>query len=631
MRKLQLEPEIVPFREVGFISRDIDVDRRPDGVILLKSRHALRTQADHLPAYLRRHAAERPDQPWLSQRRGPERLWLTVTFGQAMRIVDSLTQGLLDLGADSGPLVVLSGNSIEHALITLAAMQARIPVAPISPSYGLLSTDFAKLREMIALLQPGFVFVQDGEAFSRALDAVDLGQAAVIWADKPSGDRNAISYERLASTRAGGDVARSVAAIDPDAVAKYMFTSGSTGAPKAVMQTQRNLCGALDMQLQTFGDTPEKAMVRLDWSPWNHVFGAMSLGQTLGIGGAFYIDDGRPVGPAFAETIRNLREISTTSYANVPVGYAALAPLLEQDAALAERFFAKLEMMAYAGARLADDVAARLQAVAIRVTGRRIPFVAGFGCTETGPSGAFVHWPTDRVGFVGLPSPGVEMKLVPVDEARYDVRIRSVGVTPGYYRRPDLTAEAFDADGFYVMGDAATFVDPEDPAEGLVFAGRLAEEFKLQTGTFVRVGALRAQLVDAAPLLRDAVICGQDEAFVGILAWLDLEAARRLVGQPDATIESLNASETVRSVLREALAAHNAAHPGSSTAVGRVLLLAEPPSIDRGEITDKGSINQRAVQRFRADLVAALFKTEPPTTVIDLLAAAPAASSKSQA
>lgn len=611
-----------PFRQMDSLPRDIRIERDEDGTVRLKSRIPLQVRAATLPGYLRLHAEERPHRPWLSQRVGPQQGWRTLTFADAKRTVDSLTQALLDLGRSPGPLVILSGNSIEHAMLTLAAMQAGIVVAPISPSYSLLSTDFGKLRDAMGLLKPGLVFVQSGSAFARALDAIDIGDATVIWADDPADVPAAISYRDLTKTAPGEAVARSLASIDPDAVAKLMFTSGSTGAPKAVMQSQRNLCVTIDTHLQSFGTTPENPMVRLDWSPWNHVFGAVSLGLTLGGGGAFYIDDGRPVGPGFAETVRNLREISTTSYGNVPVGYAALIPFLEEDEELARTFFVRLETLAYAGARLPDDLASRIQAVAVRLTGHRVPFTTGFGCTETGPTGAFVHWPTDRVGFIGLPSPGVEMKLVPVDHERYDVRIRSGGVTAGYLCQPEATAAAFDDEGFYRMGDAAVFVDPACPEEGLAFAGRLSEEFKLQTGTFVRVGELRTLLLEAtAPLLRDVVICGQDEAYIGVLAWLNPDVAGRVAGRPGAGLADLNGSEAVRAALQRSLAAHNAAYPGSSLSVRRLLLLTEPPSIDRGEITDKGSINQRAVQRFRASSVRDLFAPQVSVEIIEPMSA----------
>lgn len=607
-----------PFRDVPFLPRDLRVETRPDGVIVLASRHELAMCKPHLPAYLRHYAAERPQDPWLSQRRGEDRRWRTFSFGEARAAVDGLTQGLLDLGAAPGrPLAILSGNTLEHALISLAAMQAGIPVAPISPAYSLQSTDFQKLRAIFELLEPALVFVQSGRAFEKALAALNLHEARVIYVDDPPAAGGAVDYAELAAATPTAAVETALARIHPDAVAKFMFTSGSTGAPKAVIQTHAALCVVAESTLQVMGHRPEAGMVRLDWAPWNHVFGATGLNLALVGGGAFYVDDGKPVEPLFAESLRNLAEIATTTYANVPAGYAALVPALERDEALARTFFSRLQFLSYAGARLPDDLADRLQALAVRHTGHRIPFTSGFGSTETGPVGAFVHWPTDRVGLVGLPQPGVEIKLVPLDGERFEVRLRSSAVTPGYYRQPELTVAAFDDEGFYRMGDAATFVDPDNMMEGLAFAGRLSEEFKLQTGVFVRVGALRTEVVEAAaPLLQDVVVCGEDQAFVAILAWLNLAAARRLAAKSDAGLAELNREPSVRSAVARALAAHNVLHPASSQRVARAILLDEPPSIDLGEVTDKGSINQRAVQRHRSEVVRRLFEPGPGPDVI---------------
>ena len=611
-------PEAAPFRDVNFMPRDLRVDERPDGTIVLASRVDLRPCEPHLPAYLRKHAKFEGAAPWLSQRRGPDRLWRTVSFGEARAVVDNLTQALLDLGpVDGRPLAILSGNSIEHAMITLAAMQARIPVAPISAAYSLQSSDFLKLKLMVDLLEPQFIFVQSGQTFARALEALDLQGAHVIHVDDAAPGCASVAYSALAATPATPAVDRSIAAIDPDATAKYMFTSGSTGAPKAVMQTQRTVCVAAESTLQGMGHVAGAPVVKLDWTPWNHVFGAMGLGTTLVAGGSFFIDDGKPVEPLFAETLRNLRDVAPTTYGSVPAGFAALVPALEQDDDLARKFFSRLEYASYAGARLPDELAARFQALAVKFTGFRLPFTAGYGATETGPVGALVHWATDRVGLIGLPPPAVEMKLVPLDAERYEVRIRSVAVMPGYYRQPELTAAAFDEEGFYRIGDTASFVDREDVYEGLAFAGRISEEFKLQTGIFVRAGALRTQVLDAAaPLLQDAVICGEDQPYVAVMAWVNVAAGRALAGLPNATLPELNRAPQVRLAAAKALGEHNRRNPASSQRVARLLLLDDPPSIDRGEVTDKGSINQRAVQRDRARFVSSLFEPDPPAEVI---------------
>jgi feruloyl-CoA synthase len=606
------------FRELSCIPRDVEVVTRDDGVITMRCRVPLNIREPNLPAYLRRHAKARPDARFISQRLPGGGDWRSVTYHEARELVDNLTQALLDLKLPSGSsLIILSGNSIEHAMIALAAMQASIPVAPLSPAYALQSADFSKLREMLAAVKAGAVFVQSGADYARALDALHLGDTPVITVSAPRAGRSDLQYAELAKRPAGPDVERAYAAIDPNAPAKFMFTSGSTGSPKAVPQTQRNLGVALESNHTTFGQTEEGTFVRLDWTPWSHVFGASGLGLALTGGGSYYIDDGRPGTPLYAETLRNLREVCPSTYVSVPAGYTALVQALEADESFAKTFFGSLQYLGYGGARLPDDLARRLHELSVKYTGYKAFITCGYGATETGPGGAFVYWPTDRVGFVGLPHPGYELKLVPIDDTRYEVRIRSEAVMAGYHGRPDLNAQVFDEDGFYRIGDAATFLEQANPLEGLVFAGRLSDEFKLQTGTFVLAGALRAAFIDAAaPLLHEVVVCGENEAYVSVLAWINVEAARAAVGQPDATREQLNAHPEVRRRISEAFAAHNQRAPGSSTRVVRFHLLDEPPSIDKGELTDKGSINQRAVQRNRPSLTAALFEPAPSASVV---------------
>lgn len=610
------------FRKIQWLERDIAVERRTDGVIVLKSRIPLKAYEKHIPASLAKWAIERPGRTWLAQRTGAERQWRKVSYAEAKRSVDALTQGLLDLGLEAGrPVAILSSNSIEHALMTMAAMQARIPAAPVSPAYSLMSHDHAKLKYLFGLIKPALVMVQDGPTFEKALQALDLKGITVVHVNRPAPGIRSIAFAELLATPATKDVADSIAGITPDTVGKLLFTSGSTGMPKAVINTQAMMCANAAMMMQVRPRDADGAdATYLDWMPWNHTMGGNALfNPLLTEGGTLYIDDGRPVPGMFDETLRNLREISPTYYANVPAGYAALAAAMEKDDALCRSFFKNLGLMAYGGARLPDDLYERMQALAIRTTGERIVFYTGWGSTETGPTSTGTYWDTERVGLIGLPFPGVELKMVPVGP-KYELRLRGVNVTPGYYGQPDLTSAAFDDEGFYCIGDAGVFVDPDDPVQGLIFAGRVVEDFKLTTGTFVQVGPLRTDAIAAAtPVIQDALVAGQDRGYVGLLAWPNLHACRQLLDNPDASYEEVVRHPAVLACLKSGLQAHNASTDGaSSMRVARAMLMTEPASIDGNELTDKGYINQRAGLERRADLVARLYADPPGQDVIVL-------------
>jgi feruloyl-CoA synthase len=610
------------FRKIEWLARDIAVERRPDGVIVLKSRIPLKAYEKHIPASLTKWAREQPSRIWLAQRAGTERQWRKLSYGEAKRTVDALTQGLLDLKLKpGGPVAILSGNSIEHALMTMAAMQARFPAAPVSPAYSLMSQDHVKLKYLFDLIRPAVVMVQDGPAFEKALKALPLDGVIVIHVARPCEGIKSIAFADLAATPVTRDVEDSIAQITPDTVGKLLFTSGSTGMPKAVINTQAMMCANAAMTMQVRprdSDAPQATY--LDWMPWNHTMGGNALfNPVLTDGGTLYIDDGRPMPGMIEETLRNLHEISPTYYANVPAGYAALAAAMEKDDALCRSFFKNLGVMAYGGARLPDDLYDRMQALAVRTTGERIVFYTGWGSTETAPTSTGTYWDTERVGLIGLPFPGVELKMVPVG-AKYELRLRGVNVTPGYFGQPDLTAAAFDEEGFYCIGDAGVFVDPQDPLQGIIFAGRVVEDFKLTTGTFVHVGSLRTDAIAAAtPVVQDALVAGQDRPFVGLLAWPNLHACRQIVGNADASYEDVVRHPEVLACLKRGLQAHNKSIEGaSSMRIARVMLMVEPASIDGNELTDKGYINQRAGLDRRAALVERLYADRPGEDVIVL-------------
>jgi feruloyl-CoA synthase len=610
------------FRKIEWLKRDIAVERRGDGTIILKSRIPLQPYAKHIPASLAKWAKQAPERIWLAQRGGPDRQWRRVSYGEAKRTVDAVTQGLLDLKLDEGrPVAILSGNSIEHALMTQAAMQARHPAAPVSPAYSLMSQDHVKLKYLFELIKPGVVMVQDGPTFEKALNALDLEGVTGVHVLRPCEGIKSISFADLVATPATKDVEASVASITPDTVGKLLFTSGSTGMPKAVINTQEMMCANAAMMMQTRPRDPDGPISTvLDWMPWNHTMGGnAAFNPVLVDGGTLYIDDGRPIPGQLDETLRNLREVSPTYYANVPAGYAALAAAMEKDDALCRSFFRNLTLMAYGGARLPDDLYNRMQALAVKTTGQRIVFYTGWGSTETAPTATGTYWDTERVGLIGLPFPGVELKMVPCG-SKYELRLRGINVTPGYFRQPELTKAMFDEEGYYCIGDAGMFVDPEDPLAGIIFAGRVVEDFKLTTGTFVHVGSLRTDAIAAAtPVVHDALVAGQDRPFIGLLAWPNLHACRQIVGNPDATYEEVVRHPEVIACLKRGLEAHNKSSGGSSSMrVARAMLMAEPPSIDGNELTDKGYINQRAGLERRAALVERLYADPPGEDVIVL-------------
>ena len=598
--------EQVPFRDVPFLPRELDVEARPDGTVVVRNRVPLVSRAPHLPWLLRRNAHECPDRVWMAQRRGVDGAWAQMTFAQGSALVDAVTEALLGLDVRRGPVMVLSGNSLEHAVIALAAMQASMPHVPVTPAYSLRSTDFTKLRAMVDLVDPSVIFVQDADEFMPALDAVAAGTDRVVVSVTGASHGRHVAWSDLVATIPTDRVARAVDDITLDTVAKYMFTSGSTATPKAVTITQRMLVTATasnSMNVDRTRDPYRTLMV--DWLPWSHVAGGLAVfNRILEEQGTLYIDEGRPTPDGFGPTLHNLRELSPSNFSSMPIGYAMLVDAMDSDTALAQRFFADLRFATYSGARLPDDTYERFQAHAVEQTGRRVPFTSGYGSTETSAAAAYVYWPAEQPGLVGLPQAGIDLKLVPLEGERFEVRVRSDAVTPGYLGQPDLTAESFDEEGFFCMGDAAAFLDPGDPTKGLVFAGRVAEEFKLQSGTFVRVTSLRVAALDAAaPIVRDVVVAGADMAYVALLVWPNLEVCDGRYGEG----VDLRTCEPFRQDLFTAFAAHNAAHPATSTRIQRILVLHEPPSQSAGEINDKGYVNQRRVLERRAAEVDILF------------------------
>src|SRR3954454_23030556 len=524
----------------------ITAEDAPGGVIL-RSGMPLEPYEPSLGVLLRRWAHEAPDRVFLAERAGEE--WVELTWGEANRQAGSVAQALLDRGlGPERPVMILSGNSIHHALLTLGGFLAGVPVAPVSPAYSLMSRDYGKVRHIAQLVRPGLVYAADGEAFSGVLSAVDFGGAELVL----SRGGGATPFGDLEDTRPTRAVDEALAGVGPRSVAKILFTSGSTALPKGVINTHRMLCANQQALAQIWPFTEVTPPVLVDWLPWNHTFGGNhNFNHVLKRGGTIYIDAGRPAPQLIGVTVRNLTEIAPTIYFNVPAGYGALLPFLEKDADLRARFFERLELIFYAAAALPQDLWTRLEAVAAAERGTPVMMTSSWGLTETSPLATAAHFPIDRAGVIGVPVPGVEIKLAPVDD-KLEMRVKGPNVTPGYLGRDDLTRDAFDADGFYRTGDAGRLEDPDDPAKGLVFDGRVVEDFKLSTGTFVSVGTLRvAVLAAASPLLMDAVVCGHDRDHVGLLAWPHLHVARELHGDPDAPPEAIVRSRQVHAFVRE--------------------------------------------------------------------------------
>jgi feruloyl-CoA synthase len=594
----------IPIRETGFLPVDLELERRDDGTLLLRSRIPLAEHDFNLPRVFAAKARAKPGQPWLVQRQGASRAWTPLTYADAKGQADAIAQWLVDrgLGPDR-PILVLSGNSVAHALVKLGGMAAGVPACPVSANYGLLDPSFERLRHVVRRLRPGMVFVEQARPYARALEAVDFGDAVVVTRTPADSPRPAVALDALLATAVTAAVEARAESLRPDDPAAYMLTSGSTGAPKIVVQSCANLAANVAQANQALGRAAAWGGTTMDWLPWSHVSGAFAPLLTLVAGGTLYIDEGKPVpGPLWEESLRNLREVPGPYYVNVPLGYALLADALEADPALRDTFFRELRVLLYGGAGLPAPLYERLQRLAVQATGRRGALVSAWGATETTSGCMATYFDTDRPG-IGLPLPGTIAKLVPVDE-RYEIRIGGPIVTHGYLGDPEATAAGRDDEGFLRVGDLVSFHDPADPAQGLAFAGRLAEEFKLGSGTWVSAGALRATLLAAlAPWVGELVVCGEGRDAIGVLAWINRAAAARDFGlAAEAPLEGPPAA-ALRAALAARLAAHNAANPGASTRVRRLALLAEPPSPGAHELSDKGTVNRRAVlERRRADL-----------------------------
>lgn len=613
-----LSLKAAPLRAVRLRAPDGVVERNPQGTIHVCASRTLGVYHKTLSEPLAYWARQTPERLFLAQRAGHPQ-WRKLSYAEVFNKVKRIGAALLRRGlSPERPIAILSGNDIEHALLALAAMHVGIPYSPISSAYSLMSNDFGRLRLVLDLLTPGLVFVSDGSSYAPAIAAAVSESAELVVTRNPPAGRNATTFADLIGPEDAAGVAAAHGRVSPDTIAKFLFTSGSTGTPKGVINTQRMLCANQAMIAACFCFITDEPPVVVDWLPWSHTFGGNhNFNAVLANGGSLYIDDGNPTPPGAPKTARNLREIAPTVYFNVPKGYEALVPHLRVDATLRENFFSRLKVLFYAGAGLNQTTWNDLAHLAIETTGERIIFLTSLGSTETSPLALACSWDFDRPGNIGLPAPGVELKLVP-NEGKLEARLRGPNITPGYWRQAQLTREAFDDEGYYRIGDALKFVDAEAPELGLLFDGRITEDFKLSTGTWTNIAPLRGRFIDHfAPYVRDVVFAGPDRDEIVALIFPDMEACRKAATLgADAPANAIIGDTRLRAKFASLLEQLAATSVGTSTRVARAMLLADPPSMDKGEMTDKGSINQHAVLENRAALVEELYTTPQSARII---------------
>ena len=581
---------------------------RADGSFVLRSKQKLQPYARCIGDWVEHWAQSTPDSIVLAERAGDGQ-WRTLSWQRLRTQLGAVAQGLLNLQLPPGrPIAILSDNSIDHAVLMLAAMHVGLQPATISSAYSRLSQDHQRLRSILQTLQPALIYASDAATYAKAMQCCDVGAKFVLsqGADDVPG---AMAFSQLQQTAETAQVMARFAQIQPDDHAKYLLTSGSTGSPKVVINTHRMLCANQQMMVQVWPFLKEEKPVLLDWLPWSHTFGSNhNFNMVLANGGTMYIDDGRPVPGLIEKTVRNLREVPSTLHFNVPHGLGMLMTYLENDEELARQVLGSLRGVFYAGAALPQSTWERLQKVATRVKGAPLWLTTSWGSTETAPAITSAHFPLEKAGCIGVPLPGLELKFVP-SASKLELRVRGVSIFPGYRNAPELTQDAFDEEGFYKIGDAGQLVHPDKPEQGVQFDGRVAEDFKLTTGTWVSVGTLRLQMITAlSPLAQDVVITGHDRTEIGALIFLS------------PTGQQLPKAE-LRQKIQAALQELKRNATGSASCPTRALVLDGPPNVATGEITDKGYVNQRSVLSNRNDQVQRLYAEQPDEQVIVLATA----------
>lgn len=591
-----------------FAPREVSIERRADGALIVSSPLEWTPCDWRVTDFLPRWANAVPDRVFLAQR-NTQGGWDEITYGDAWSQVQAVGQSLIDMGAKpADKLAVLSGNSVENAVISFAAMSIGMVLAPISPNYTLMPGGLARLKDIAEVLRPSFVFVQSSRDFSAGRAIPELAVATWISVD---GALDTVPF-RVLTARTGSDgFERASREVPCEAVAKILFTSGSTGSPKGVLNTHRMMASSL--QMGSLLVSPPAAPVQVEWLPWHHTMGSnVILHSILKNGGTLYIDDGRPLPQLFHKTVANLKEVSPTAMFNVPAGYNLLCDAIENDLDLGASVFKRMDRLSYAGAAISQGTLEKLYRLTFAITGRRIPVMSGYGTTETAPTISSTHWATDQPGEIGLPAPGLQLKLIPVSDT-YEARVKGPNVTPGYLGRPDLTEKAFDEEGFYRIGDTVSFLNPEKPELGLRFTGRISENFKLANGTWVAIGNMRAAILAATRgVLLDIVVAGENREACALLCWLNPTEAARISKSPAA---ELICDSLVIQFLKDRFQEYNET-VGSSERICSFSLLKDPPSMAAGEITDKAYVNQRAVLKVRSEQVERLYANEPGRDVV---------------